>query len=83
MCSFITQHNATDVARFEGGWNWYADCRNELNVHFSTINRLQCHFREFCSTSNHFSDGNLNAQGYREAHCRAIHHVTMRLSGQK
>ncbi len=24
----------------------------ELNVHFSTISRLQRHFREFCSTSN-------------------------------
>ncbi len=54
MCSFITQHNATDVASFEG-----ADCRNvhraiarELNVHFSTISRLQRCFREFGSTSN-------------------------------
>ncbi len=50
MCSFITQHNATDVASFEGTCNWHADCRNvhqscsprravarELNVHFSTI----------------------------------------------
>ncbi len=47
MCSFITQHNATD-ASFEGACNWHADCRNvhqsccrELNVHFSTISRLQ------------------------------------------
>ncbi len=43
MCSFITQHNATDVASFEGACNWYADCRNvhqryccELNAHFCT-----------------------------------------------
>ncbi len=28
MCSFITQHNATDVTRFEGACNWHADCRN-------------------------------------------------------
>ncbi len=28
MCSFITQHNATDVASFEGAYNWHADCRN-------------------------------------------------------
>ncbi len=58
MCSFITQHNATDVASFEGACNWHADCRNvhqsccrELNVHFSTISRLQRRFREFGSTS--------------------------------
>ncbi len=59
MCSFITQHNATDVASFEGACNWHADCRNvhqscsrEVNVHFSTISRLQRRFREFGSTSN-------------------------------
>ncbi len=45
MCSFITQHSATDVASFEGV------CR-ELNVHFSTISHLQSRFREFGSTSN-------------------------------
>ncbi len=28
MCSFITQHNAIDVASFEGACNWHADCRN-------------------------------------------------------
>ncbi len=28
MCSFITQHNATDVANFEGAFDWHADCRN-------------------------------------------------------
>ncbi len=28
MCSFITQHNATDVESFEGACNWHADCRN-------------------------------------------------------
>ncbi len=59
MCSFITQHNATDVTSFEGACNWHADCRNvhqscspEVNVHFSTISRLQRRFRGFGSTSN-------------------------------
>ncbi len=60
MCSFITQHNATDVASFEGACNWHADCHQmstravarELSVHFSTISRLQRRFREFGSTSN-------------------------------
>ncbi len=59
MCSFITQHNATDVASFEGACNWHADYRNatravarELNVHFSTISHLQRRFREFGSISN-------------------------------
>jgi DNA-directed RNA polymerase subunit N (RpoN/RPB10) len=28
MCSFVTQHNATYVSRFEGVCNWHADCRN-------------------------------------------------------
>ncbi len=28
MCSFITQHNATDVVSFEGACSWHADCRN-------------------------------------------------------
>ncbi len=28
MCSFITPHNATDAASFEGACNWHADCRN-------------------------------------------------------
>ncbi len=28
MCSFITQHNATDVTSFEGGCTWHADRRN-------------------------------------------------------
>ncbi len=48
MCSFSTQHNATDVASFEGACNWHADCRNvhqsccrKLNVHFSTISCIQ------------------------------------------
>ncbi len=60
MCSFITQHNATDVASFEGACNWHAGCRNvhqiwacELHVHFTTISRLQCRFQEYGSTSNH------------------------------
>ncbi len=60
MCSFITQHNATDVATFEGACNWHADCHQtstravarELNVNFSTISRLQRRFREFGSISN-------------------------------
>ncbi len=28
MCSFITQHNTTVVASFEGACNWHVDCRN-------------------------------------------------------
>jgi hypothetical protein len=32
MCSFVTQHNATDVSSFEGACNWHADCRNNLLV---------------------------------------------------
>ncbi|ROI47935.1 Transposable element Tc1 transposase [Anabarilius grahami] len=57
MCSFITQHNATDVASFEGACNWLTAgmstraVARELNVHFYTISRLQRHFREFGSTS--------------------------------
>ncbi len=41
MCSFITQHNATDVARFEGACNWHADCRN---VHQSCCPWIECSF---------------------------------------
>ncbi len=55
MSSFITQHNSTDVTSFEGAFNWHADCRNvhqscchELNVHFSTISRLQRTFQRNC-----------------------------------
>ncbi len=60
MCSFITQHNSTDVACFEGACNWHADCRN---VHQSCCLWIECsfiyhkpslqrHFREFGSTFN-------------------------------
>ncbi len=59
MCSFITQHNATDVGSFEGACNWHADCRN---VHQSCCPWIECSFlyhkpspkafREFGSTSN-------------------------------
>ncbi len=53
MCSFITQHNATDVAI---GILTVGICTklvvSQFNVHFSTISRLQKHFREFGSTSN-------------------------------
>ncbi len=59
MCSFITKHNATDVASFEGACNWHADCRNVhqsccpwIECSFSTISHLKRHFREFGSTSN-------------------------------
>ncbi len=41
MCSFITQHNATDVASFEGTCNWHADCRN---VHQSCCPWIECSF---------------------------------------
>ncbi len=55
MSSFITQHNATDVASFEGmltaGMSTRAVAR-ELNVNFSTISCLQRRFGEFGNTSN-------------------------------
>ncbi len=41
MCSFITQHNATDVTSFEGAWNCHADCRN---VHQSCYLWIECSF---------------------------------------
>ncbi len=41
MCSFITQHNATDVASFEGACNWHVDCRN---VHHSCCPWIECSF---------------------------------------
>ncbi len=41
MCSFITQHNATDVASFEGACNWHADYRN---VHQSCCPWIECSF---------------------------------------
>jgi hypothetical protein len=44
----VLSHN-TMPQSFEGACNWHADCRN---VHFFTISCLQCHFREFGSTSN-------------------------------
>ncbi len=40
-CSFITQHNATDVVRFEGACNWHADCRS---VHPSGCRWIECSF---------------------------------------
>ncbi len=46
MCSFITQHNATDVAMLTAGMSTRAVAR-ELNVNFSTISHLQRSFREF------------------------------------
>ncbi len=41
MCSFITQHNATDVASFEGACNLHADCRN---VHQTCCPSIECSF---------------------------------------
>ncbi len=41
MCSFITQHNATDVANFQGACNWHADSRN---VHQSCCPWIECSF---------------------------------------
>ena len=55
MCSFVTQHNATDVSSFEEACNWHADCRN---FHQSCCQRISCSFlyivldHSFCSTSN-------------------------------
>lgn len=59
MCSFITQHNATDFASFE--WAsigmlttgmFTITVAHELIVHFPSTSSLQMHFREFGSTSN-------------------------------
>ena len=74
ICSFVTQLNATDVSRFEGAWNWHADCNcrgvaRECDVHFPTINHLQCCFREFVSTSN--CPYNRRPREVSEAHCEA------------
>ncbi len=57
MRNFITQHNATDVASFEGECNWHADCRNVHQscwpwIECSFHKRLQCCFQEFGSISN-------------------------------
>ncbi len=41
MCSFITQHNATDVVSFKGACNWHADCRND---HQSCSPWIECSF---------------------------------------
>ncbi len=38
---FITRHNATDVASFEGACNWHNDCRN---VHLSCCPWIKCAF---------------------------------------
>ncbi len=40
MCSFITQHNATDVASFKGVCNRHADCRNASPVLFKDESRF-------------------------------------------
>ncbi len=47
ICSFMTQHNATDVASFEGACNWHADCRN---VHTSCCPWIECSFLYYKSS---------------------------------
>jgi hypothetical protein len=39
MCSFVTQHNVTDISSFEGTCNWHSDCRN---VHQSCCQIIKC-----------------------------------------
>ncbi len=41
MCSFITQHNATNVTSFEGVCNWHSDSRN---VHQSCCSWIESSF---------------------------------------
>ncbi len=41
MCSFITQHNATNVTSFEGACNWHSDSRN---VHQSCCSWIESSF---------------------------------------
>ncbi len=77
MCSFITQHNSTDITSFEGACNWHVDCRN---VHQSWCQRCGssggvmvwagvCYGQR---TQVHFIDGILNAQRYRDEILRPI-----------
>ncbi len=51
MWSFITQHNATDVASFEGACNWHADYRN---VHQSCCPWIECSFLYHMPSPNAF-----------------------------
>ena len=60
MCSFVTQHNATDgtevlrecaIGMLTARMSTRAVAR-EFNVNFSTISHLKCCFREFGCTSN-------------------------------
>ena len=58
MCSFVTPEclrclklRDRVIGMMTAGMSTRADAR-ELNVNFSTISRLQCHFRVFCSTPN-------------------------------
>ena len=57
MCSFVTQHNATDVLReraigmLTAGMSTRADAR-ECIVNFSTTSRLQRRFKEYGSMFN-------------------------------
>ena len=68
MCSCVTEHNATDISSWgsfsigmlTAGMSTSAVAR-ELNVHFSTISHLQCHFRIFGSTSNRPHNCSLHA----------------------
>ncbi len=58
MCSFITQHNATDVASFEGVCSWHARGRDETTTglevegaaYFSNASslNLNCVKRQLC-----------------------------------
>ena len=49
MCSFVTQHNATDGSSLEGACNWLADCRN---VRQSCCTRFECYFLYLKQASN-------------------------------
>lgn len=42
MCSFVTQHIATDVASFEGVCNLHADCRKVDQSFCLCIRKKKC-----------------------------------------
>jgi hypothetical protein len=79
MCSFVTQHTATDVLRecaidvLTAGMSTRAVAR-EVIVNFSTTSCLQCHLREFGSMFNrpHICRPCVTTQA-QDLHIRLLH----------
>ncbi len=59
MCSFITQHNATDVESFKGACNWHADCRNVQYRADVLLYRADCRQRVWGCVGKRFADVNV------------------------